>query len=71
MEACYTVRIEVKVHNTADLFLAAEKIALQHGGVDLLGTEGDPDVAACLQMILDPGSVPYAGFDIDHCAVER
>lgn len=70
----YSVKIELSVHDPQALWHAAVAQAMKEcAGSDLilalLGTREDPNIGACLIMILDPGEGP-AGAEILHSEVE-
>jgi hypothetical protein len=63
----YTVTLIIDVHDPAELFDAALIHAMQDGleqdyATGFLRPEGEFNVGACLQMLLDPGKLP--GCDI-------
>lgn len=67
----HTVTLAVNVHDPAALWAAAMAHAMkesmtQDDAAELLGTQRRPDVPACLQMLLDPGTGP-AGTSIEAC----
>lgn len=62
----YTVLVEIEVNNPAALYdaaVAAARAEEYPDPVDLLGTRERPDIGACLQYVLDPGTSP-AGTEI-------
>lgn len=72
----YTVSIEVEVTDEAALYESARTYAMNDGGFDdvadlesCLGTQAEPNVSGCLQMLFDPGQSP-SGTEIQQCSVE-
>jgi hypothetical protein len=69
-----TFKLELEVHFLDALYDAALEHAIHVDGMSFehatesLRRDGVIDAAACLGMLLDPGSLP--GCDIDHHAVE-
>lgn len=76
MEDAYEVSIFVKVTDVGLLWDAALAIGIfdedfdEASAPDHIGTRDVPDVEGCLQMILDPGFVPDAGFEIEESTAE-
>lgn len=61
----YRIQIYVRVIDTAKLHTAAMQCARDDGmrradAYSTLGTKKHPNTAACLHMMLDPGSLPGA-----------
>ena len=53
-------KMEVEVYDAEMLWDVAIKRAMadgdtRKGAIEILGTRADPDVAACIQMLADPG----------------
>ena len=71
----FTFTMNLRVHDAQQLHRAAYKHATEVDGLDddetleLIGTEGEPNIEACLVMILDPGNMP--GCDIGVSYAER
>lgn len=59
-----TFSMDLEVHDAAALYKAAVEHARDKDNLDedlileILGSEEAPDVEACVQMLLDPGSSP-------------
>jgi hypothetical protein len=68
-----SVTLHCRVHDEQVLWCAAYGRYEQENGTqdqadveEMLGTKAEPDVGACLQMLLDPGSSPAPeAFDIE------
>lgn len=71
MSRYHTITIELEVHDATALLAAAKERATADGApIDgLTGADGEPDTAACLVMLLDPGSL--AGCSIEHSSAEE
>ena len=66
-----TVTLEVSVHDKEALFKSAMENFMSDNtsmsepdGLSILKPDGEIDVAACLQQILDPGAFPGEGASI-------
>ena len=73
----YRFEIDIKVHDKAALFAAALLHAVNVDGMDeadaredLMDDDGEVNVAACIQTILDPGISPR-GADIQESACHQ
>ncbi len=77
MSTSYTVSMDVTVHDEQALWDAAAVAYVEDAGShvllseieDLLGTREEPDIPACLQMLLDPGESP-AGCTVEESRCE-
>lgn len=74
MKPLYVVSIELTVHDEEELFKAAFEYAVDKDkqdpdyAVGYLRPDGEVDAGACLQTLLDPGSLP--GCEIQHSSAE-
>jgi hypothetical protein len=73
-----TFKIDLRIFDKAALYSAARERYIRECGnrppkrkdiSEMLGTKRDPDIAACLVMLFDPGSGPD-GISIDHSYAE-
>lgn len=59
MRTTYTVTVDVEVYDIDELYAAAKQRAINDSGdPDDVLLDGEPDAGLCLQMLLDPGSLP-------------
>lgn len=61
----YILKLYVDVFDKRALYDAARRHPDSKFCRGSLGTRRSPNVEACIQMLLDPGSVPDAGISID------
>lgn len=72
-----TVSIHCVIYDDQALLTAATSIATRDmtlaAAMEVLWPDGEVDVGACLQMILDPGYVTGAGFEVEgsDCGVQE
>lgn len=75
MRKQYTLTMDIEVHDVPSLYAAARDHATNKDGLslrltdELLRPAGEIDVAACLIMLIDPGSL--AGGEINETSVEE
>jgi hypothetical protein len=65
-----TLTMEIMIHDVDRLWRDARECAEEWGFerseyITLIGTEDDPDISGCIQMLCDPG------IDPDGCEVEN
>lgn len=75
MRKQYTLTMDIEVHDVPSLYVAAKHHAVHKDGLtpaeadELLRPGNTIDVAACLSMLIDPGSL--IGCEINETAVEE
>ena len=76
MRKQYTLTMDIEVHDVPSLYVAAKHHAVHKDGLtpaeadELLKPDGKTiDVAACLSMLIDPGSL--IGCEINETSVEE
>lgn len=74
----YELSLFVRVHDEAALWTVAFARGVADGAFAsrdsadcYIGTKTEPDVEGCIQMILDPGHIDDAGFNIEESAVSH
>lgn len=71
-----SLTLELKVHDPRALRAAAMRHAVNIDNMDrrtareIVGSARRPNVTACLQVLLDPGRIDGAGFEIEQSTPE-